>query len=133
MGYLLDARAFFAHQVGPTEQLPESQLRYTTNFLGVGRIPMDIMGVPLEQFGATQPRGDASTNRTADSTLSSGDSLFRPAEYVSHKNSSISDDISAITTPLVERFPHATTEALITHGNLRYDDIRIGNKGACLN
>jgi hypothetical protein len=65
----LDARDFFAHQqVGLTEQLPESQLRCTTNFLGVGRIPMDIMGVPL----------DASTNRTADSTLSSGDSLFHP-------------------------------------------------------
>jgi hypothetical protein len=130
----LDARDFFAHQqVGLTEQLPESQLRCTTNFLGVGRIPMDIMGVPLEQSGATHPRGDASTNRTADSTLSSGDSLFRPAEYISHKNSSISDDISAITTPLVEKFPYATTEALMAHGDLRYDDIRIGNKGACLN
>jgi hypothetical protein len=129
----LDARDFFAHQVGPTEQLPESQLRYTTNFLGVGRITMDIMGVPLEQFGATHPRGDASTNRTADSTLSSGDSLFRPAEYVSHKNSSISDDISAITTPLAGKFPHATTEAMMAHGDLRYDAIRIGNKGACLN
>jgi hypothetical protein len=129
----LDARNFFAHQVGPTEQLPESQLRYTTNFLGVGRIPMDIMGVPLEQFGATNPRGDASTNRTADSTLLSGNSLFRPAEYVSHKNSSISDDISAITTPLVEKFPHATTEALMAHGDLQYDDIRIGNKDTCLN
>jgi hypothetical protein len=65
--------------------------------------------------------------------LSSGDSLFRPTKYVSHKNSSIADDISAITTPLVETFPHATTEALMTHGDLQYDDIRIGNKGACLN
>jgi hypothetical protein len=129
----LDACNFFAHQVGPMEQLPKSQLRYTTNFLGVGRIPMDIMGVPSEQFKATHPRGDASTNQTADSTLSSGDSLFRPAEYVSHKNSSIADDISAITTPLVEKFPHATTEALMAHGDLRYNDICIGNKGACLN
>jgi hypothetical protein len=94
---------------------------------------MDIMGVPLEQFKALHPRGDASTNRTADSTLSSGDSMFRPAEYVSHKNSSIADDISAITTPLVDKFPNATTEALMAHGDLRYDDIRIGNKGACLN
>ena len=44
----LDAREFFAHQVGPLETLPESQLRYTTNFIGVGRIPMDMMGVPLK-------------------------------------------------------------------------------------
>jgi hypothetical protein len=94
---------------------------------------MDIMGVPLEQFGATHPGGDASTNQTADITLSSGDRLFRPAKYVSHKNSSIADNISAITTPLVEKFSHATTEALMAHGDLRYDDIRIGNKGACLN
>jgi hypothetical protein len=30
----LDARNFFAYQVGPTEGLPDSQLQYTTNFLG---------------------------------------------------------------------------------------------------
>jgi hypothetical protein len=39
----LDAREFFAHQAGPLETLPEAQLRYTTNFIGVGRIPIDII------------------------------------------------------------------------------------------
>jgi hypothetical protein len=43
----LDARKFFAHQIKDTDDLPESQLRYTTNFLGVGRIPTDLLGVPL--------------------------------------------------------------------------------------
>jgi hypothetical protein len=129
----LDAREFFSHQVGPTERIPESQLRYTTNFLGVGRIPLDIMGVPVTQFGASHPRGDGSTHVTADSTISSGESLFRPAEWVTQKNTSISDDISAVTMPLIEKFPNATTEALMAHSDLRYDDIRVGNKGACLN
>ena len=35
--------------------------------------------------------------------------------------------------PMLQKFPNATTEALMAHGDLRYDDIRIGNKGACLN
>jgi hypothetical protein len=130
----LDAREFFAHQVGPTEDLPESQLRYTTNFLGVGRIPLDIMGVPMDQFGAGHPRGEGSTQVTADSTtISSNSSIFRPAEWVSPKNPGVADDISAVTEPLMAKFPHATAEALMAHGDLRYDDIRIGNKGACLN
>jgi hypothetical protein len=102
----LDAREFFSHQIGPTDQLPESQLRYTTNFLGVGRIPMDIMGVPMAQFGATHPRGEGSTMDTADSTISSGESMFRPAEWVTQKNPSVSDDISAVTMPLIEKFPN---------------------------
>jgi hypothetical protein len=131
----LDAREFFAQQIGPTEALPESQLRYTTNFIGVGRIPMDIMGVPLEQFGAQHPRGSGGTLSTADSTLSSNsnDQLFKPADWVTPKNNSVADDISALTMPLLEKFPHATAEALMAHSDLRYDDIRIGNKGACLN
>ena len=70
----------------------------------------------------------------ADSTLSShSDSLFRPADWVTPKNPNVADDISAITMPLLSKFPHATTKALMAHGDLRYDDIRIGNKGACLN
>ena len=35
--------------------------------------------------------------------------------------------------PLLQKFPKATAEALMAHGDLRYDDIRIGNKGPCLN
>jgi hypothetical protein len=50
----LDARNFFSMEVQTGEPLPESQLRYTTNFIGVGRIPTDIMGVPVEQFGVEQ-------------------------------------------------------------------------------
>jgi hypothetical protein len=49
----LDAREIFSQQVEDTETAPESQLKYTTSFLGVGRIPMDILGVPVAQFGAT--------------------------------------------------------------------------------
>jgi hypothetical protein len=128
----LDAREFFSHQVGPTEVLPESQLRYTTNFIGVGRIPMDIMGVPLQQFGAQHPRGTG-TLITADSSVTGSNDIFRPAEWVTPTNPSVADDISALTMPLLEKFPHATAEALMAHSDLRYDDIRIGNKGACLN
>jgi hypothetical protein len=59
--------------------------------------------------------------------------MFRPAEWVTQKNPSVSDDISAVTMPLIEKFPNATTEALMAHSDLRYDEIRVGNKGACLN
>jgi hypothetical protein len=128
----LDAREFFSHQVGPTEPLPESQLRYTTNFIGVGRIPMDIMGVPLTQFGAQHPRGTGATVITADSGSTTTD-IFRPADWVTPTNPDVADDISALTMPLLEKFPHATAEALMAHSNLRYNNIRIGNKGACLN
>jgi hypothetical protein len=31
------------------------------------------------------------------------------------------------------KFPKATAEALMSHANLKYEDIRVGNKGACLN
>jgi hypothetical protein len=33
----------------------------------------------------------------------------------------------------MEKFPKATAEALMSHSSLRYEDIRVGNKGACLN
>jgi hypothetical protein len=52
----LDAQKFFAHQAGPLKELPEYQLQYTTNFIGVGRIPIDIMRVLLNQFGAQRPQ-----------------------------------------------------------------------------
>jgi hypothetical protein len=115
----LDAREFFAHQVGPLETLPESQLRYTTNFIGVGRIPIDIMGVPLDQFGAHHPRGGTGgTASTDDSTLSSKGDLFRPADWVTPKNPSVADDISAVTMPMLQKFPNATADALMAHGAL---------------
>jgi hypothetical protein len=129
----LDAREFLSYQVGPTDKLPESQLRDTTNFLGVGHIPLDIMGVPMDQFGAGHPQGMGSTVVTTDSTISSAKTLFRPAQYVTQKNANVADDISAVTMPLLEKFPNATAQELMAHGDLQYEDIRVGNKGACLN
>jgi hypothetical protein len=109
---------------------PESQLKYTTSFLGVGRIPMDILGVPLAQFKAHE----GSTAATELSSLSSGPGeLFKPADFVSSKNTSVPDNISAITMPLMEKFPNVTANSLMSHGQLSFDDIRVGNKGACLN
>jgi hypothetical protein len=130
-GIFLDAQEFFSHQVKPRDILPESQLRYTTNFIGVGRIPMDIMGVLLQQFGAQHPRGTG-TLITADSGATSNN-IFRPAEWVTPTNPNVVDGISTVTMPLLEKFPHATAEALMAHSDLQYDDIRIRNKGACLN
>jgi hypothetical protein len=128
----LDAREVFSRQIGDTDTVPESQLKYTTSFLGVGRIPMDILGVPVAQFGASN--GGPSTAATDLSSLSSNrDELFKPAEFVAPKNASVPDDISAITMPLMDKFPQATANALMAHGSLNFEDIRVGNKGACLN
>jgi hypothetical protein len=59
--------------------------------------------------------------------------MFRPAEWVMPKNANISDDISVLTGPMMLKFPNAMADALMAHADLRYDDIRVGNKGACLN
>jgi hypothetical protein len=127
----LDARDFFSREAQPGEPLPELQLRYTTNFIGVGRIPTDIMGVPADQFGVELPQQQGA-NISAGSSKGSQD-LFRPADYVPHQNTEVPDDISVLTNPLMAKFPKATAEALMSHVNLRYEDIRVGNKGACLN
>ena len=115
----LDARDFFSMEVQTGEPLPELQLRYTTNFIWVGRILTDIMGVPVEQFGVEQrqPRGaviSASSSQTDRE-------LFKPADYVvPHRNSAVPDDISMLTDPLMATFPKATAEALMSHSNLKY-------------
>jgi hypothetical protein len=127
----LDARDFFSKEVQPGEPLPESQLRYTTNFIGVGRIPTDIMGVPVDQFGIERPQQQGANVSTGNSK--SSQDLFRPADYVPHQNTEVPDDISVLTDPLMAKFPKATAEALMSHANLKYEDIRVGNKGACLN
>ena len=67
------------------------------------------------------------------SSLSSGTDIFRPADFVSPKNATVPNDISAITGPLMNKFPNMTTGALMSHGQLTFEDIRVGNKGACLN
>ena len=33
----------------------------------------------------------------------------------------------------MSKFPKGLTDALMTHSSLKYEDIRVGNKGACLN
>ena len=128
----LNAREVFSCQIKDTDDIPESQLKYTTSFLGVGRIPMDILGVPVAQFGANG--SGPGTAATSLSSMSSGPGkLFKPAEFVAPKNASVPDDISAITMPLMDKFPKVTANALMLHGSLNFEDIRIGNKGACLN
>ena len=47
----LDDRYLFSKEVQQVEALPYSMLWYTTNFLGVGRIPIDIIAVPVSQLG----------------------------------------------------------------------------------
>ena len=63
----------------------------------------------------------------------SGKELFSPADYVPHRNPEVPDDISTLTDPLMVKFPKVTAEALMSHSNLMYEDIRVGNKGGCLN
>jgi hypothetical protein len=91
---------------------------------------MDILGVPIAQFGANGSR--PGTTATSDmSFMNSGPGvLFRPADFVSPKNASIPNDISAIT--LMEKFPKVTANALMSHGSLNFENICVGNKGACL-
>jgi hypothetical protein len=47
----LDAWEFFLQQIEDADPIPESQLKYTVAFLFLGQVPLDIMGIPLEQFG----------------------------------------------------------------------------------
>ena len=60
----LDARDLFLKEVQHGEALPESMLRYTNNFLGVGRIPTDIITVPVDQLvGEEQIQRRADVNK----------------------------------------------------------------------
>jgi hypothetical protein len=128
----LDAREFFSQEVHSGKPLPESQLRYTTNFIGVGRITSDIMGVLVDQFGLQRQsqRGKPVSSANISST---GQDMFRPADYVPYQNKELSDNISVLTNPLMTKFLKVMTGALMTHSSLKYEDIRVGNKGACLN
>jgi hypothetical protein len=128
----LDAREFFSHQIEDAASIPESQLKYTTAFLSLGRVPADILGVPLEQFGERVPSYPSTVTRESGGG-NSGGSIFRPAEYIAAENTHIPDDISTITGPLLEKYPAATAEQIMSHGALKYDDLRVGQRGACLN
>ena len=46
----LDSQEFFSIKVQSGDPLPDSQLRYTTNFPGLGHISTDIIGVPVAQL-----------------------------------------------------------------------------------
>jgi hypothetical protein len=98
----LNAREFFSQQIGRTEPLPESQLRYTTRLLRLGRIPIDIMGVPLAQFGVSgrSPGSTADSMRTGTRSGNNEQEMFKPANWVVKTNADIVDDISALTFPL---------------------------------
>jgi hypothetical protein len=117
----LDAREFFSHQIEDSAPVPESQLKYTTTFLSLGRIPSNIMGVPLEQFGerVSYP-STIITEESAGRSSRSGKEMFRPAEYIAAENTDISDDISTVTGPLLEKHPSATAEQIMSHGALKY-------------
>jgi hypothetical protein len=128
----LDAREFFSQEVHSGEPLPESQLRYTTNFIGVGRIPTDIMGVLISQFGL-EHLSQRGKPLSSTGSSSRGQDMFRSADYVPHQNNEVPDDISLLTNPLITKLPKVTTDALLTHFSLKYEDIQVGNKGACLN
>jgi hypothetical protein len=59
--------------------------------------------------------------------------MFKPADYIAAENTDIPDDISTITGPLLEKYPATTAEQIMSSGALKYDDLRIGQRGACLN
>ena len=59
--------------------------------------------------------------------------LFKPEYFVLHRNTYIHDDISGIIDPWMTESPNTTAEAIMDHANLQYDEIRVVNKGVCLN
>jgi hypothetical protein len=65
--------------------------------------------------------------------MDSGGDLFKPAHFVAAKNTSVPDDISAITMPLVQKYPKIRANALMSHSLLTHEGICVGNKGVCLN
>jgi hypothetical protein len=134
----LDAREFFAQQIEDTDALPESSLRYTTSFLGVGRIATDLLGVPLNQFLiASLPApgggfGNGGEGGGSRGERPRGDSMFRPASHIP-QTQNIPDEISTITSPLLVKYPKVNMSEVMAFSDLKYEDIRVGNKGACLN
>lgn len=59
--------------------------------------------------------------------------MFRPASHIPQINGNIPDEISTLTNPLLEKYPKVTMAAVMSFADLKYEDIRVGNKGACLN
>ena len=127
----LDSRDLFSKEVQQGEALPESMLRYTTNFLEVGCIPTDIIAFPVAQLGGEeqiQSRVDVDRERSRSRV-----ELFKPEEVVPHRNTDIHEDISGIADSTMTEFLQTTSESLMNHANLRCDEIRVRGEGACLN
>jgi hypothetical protein len=131
MAIFLDAREFFSHQTNNTSPIPEPQLKYMAALLSLGRIPSNILGVPLEQFGETTPHLSTVTQDSGGS-LSRSD-LFQPAEYIVAKTTDIPNDISTIMEPLLDKHPSVTAEQIMSFGALKYEDLCAGQRSACLN
>jgi hypothetical protein len=118
----LDAREFFSQEVYAGDPLSESQLHSTTNCIGLGYIPVDTMGVPVDQFGLDYPSQQGKAISAASSMTGQG--MFRPADYVPHQKKEVPDEISVLTNPLINKFPNIMTDALMPqHSSLKYEDI----------
>ena len=129
----MDAREFFSYQIEDAAPVPESQLKYTAACLSLGRVPADILGVPLEQFGERTSNPSTITQDSLGSGRRGNGEIFRPAEFIAGENLHIPDDISTITGPLLDKHPSVTAEQIMSFGALKYDDLRVGQRGACLN
>jgi hypothetical protein len=127
----LNVREFFSHQINDPASVPESSLKYTSAFLSLGHIPSDILGVPLEQF---RERSSYPANITRDlgGSKSNGD-MFRLADFIASKNMDIPDNISTLTGSLLHKYPSVTAKQIMSSGTLKYDNLRVGQRGACLN
>jgi hypothetical protein len=132
-GIFLDAREFFSYQIDDTVPVPESQLKYTAAFLSLGRVPTDILGVPLEQLGERTSNPSTITQESLGSGRKGNGDMFRPADFIAAENLHIPDDISTITGSLLDKHPSVTAEQIMSFGALKYDDLRVGQRGACLN
>jgi hypothetical protein len=126
-----DARWFFSQSVEPGDPLPTSTLRYVTSFMNAGRLPLDQIDVPPELLTSPRPRP---VDRPAPRAESRSDDLFPGAkpDYVPVTNDSVPDDISAITGPLMEKFPDANVGDLL-RGGAKFEDLRMGKRGTCMN
>ena len=80
------------------EALPDSMLRYTKNFLGVGNTPTDIITVPVTHLGREEHIQRRPTG-SVDGGQEKKSELFKPVEFVPHRNIDIHDDISVIAYP----------------------------------
>ena len=104
---------------------------YTANLIGGGHIIADIIEVPVTQFGGEQKlqrRSTVSEDRSWYNT-----EILKTVDYVPHSNTEVTNDISILSDPLMEKFTKAMAESLMIHVNLLNEVIWVGKKGVCLN